>query len=388
MSRTISTLILQALENLCDNDLERFCFHLRDRREEPKISRSEVEDKRPVKITDLLVSKFTELGARKVVLETLTLIGCNQEAETLESKTKACVDKGDPIFHKTSDGKLGTNSSQEAETLESKTKACVDKGDPIFRKTANGKLDTKPSQEAEFYAAGQSALKAGQQAGAPVTMKNPEEVEADAKAQVLSEGGDPGNDRLVLSRYVIQFGKYKGQKFKWLLENDVSYVAFLVASHQKEREHSVSQSPTTAQKVSLTKYAIPYPEVLGEVGFRRGVERAKERSLQPGQAGEALVGFGRHETETLKDLYEAKDQDRIRYVNFLRGMKSTCDPGTKMEAAIRYILQRDQKRASAARRPFTRSFHQGNQYAISSRPIQRKVKRTWWRAQQSRLLRY
>ncbi|XP_062255518.1 uncharacterized protein LOC133965127 [Platichthys flesus] len=316
MSHTISTRVLQALESLTGTDLERFCFHLRSRKDEPKIGRRQVDETNSVKIVELLVSKFTELGALKVVLETLRLIGCNQEAETLESKTKACLDKGDPIFRKTSDGKL----------------------------------DTKPSQEAEFYAAGQSALKAAQQGRAPVRMKKPEEVEADAKAQVLSEGGDPGNDRLLLSRYVIQFGKYKGQNFKWLMENDVRYVAILVDAHQKEQENSVTNT-TTAQKVSLTKYAIPYPEVLAEVRFHRGVERAKKRSLRPGQEGEALLGFGDHRTETLKDLYESKEEDKISCVNYLRGMKSTCDPGSKMEEAIKYILRRDLERASAGRSP-------------------------------------
>ncbi|XP_053289046.1 uncharacterized protein LOC128449772 isoform X2 [Pleuronectes platessa] len=277
MSHKIRTSLRQALESLTGTDLEKFCFHLRDRRDEPKIRRGQVDETNPVKIVDLLVSKFTELGALKVVLETLRLIDCNQEAQTLESKTKACLDKSDPIFRKTSDGKL----------------------------------DRKPSQEAEFYAAGQYALKAAQKGRAPVTMKKPEEV-------------------------------------------------------------------------SLTKYAIPYREVLGEVRFHRGVERAKERSLQPGQEGEALVGFGIYKTETLKDLYESKNRGKISYVNFLRGKKSTCDPGSKMDAAIRYILQRDQSRASAATapsRPFTRSFTRAtrkrrsnrNQYASSSRP---KVKRT------------
>ncbi|XP_034467737.1 uncharacterized protein LOC117777216 isoform X3 [Hippoglossus hippoglossus] len=271
MSHTISTRLLQALENLSGNDLEKFCFHLRDRREEPKIRRGQVDEKSPVKITGLLVSTFTEPGALKVVLETLRLIDCNQEAQTLESKTKACVDKGDP-------------------------------------KTSNGKLDRKPLQEVENYADGKFPLKAAQQGGAPVKMVKQEEV----------------------------------------------------ADHQREGEPSVSQSPMTAQKV------------LGEVRFQRGVDRAKERSLQPGQEGVALVGFGRHETETLKDLYESKDKDRISYVHFLRGMKSTCDPGTKMDAAIRYILQRDRGRAAAATATRNRQSNR-NQYASSSRP---KVNRT------------
>lgn len=80
-------------------------------------------------------------------------------------------------------------------------------------------------------------------------MKKPEEVEAEAKAQIRSEGGDLSNERLVLSRYKIQFGQYRGQPFKWLLENDVGYTAFIVASHQKEHEHTMHQSPLMANKV-------------------------------------------------------------------------------------------------------------------------------------------
>lgn len=35
------------------------------------------------------------------------------------------------------------------------------------------------------------------------------------------------------------------------------------------------------------------------------------------------------------------------YVNFLRNMTSTCEPGSRMEAVIRYILQCDQQQAAA-----------------------------------------
>lgn len=84
-------------------------------------------------------------------------------------------------------------------------------------------------------------------------VKKPEEVKAEAKARVLSEGGDPSNDRLILSRCTIQFGKYKDQTFKWLLENDVSYAAMLVAEHQKERESSTSQHPQMVNKVLQRK---------------------------------------------------------------------------------------------------------------------------------------
>ncbi|XP_069393914.1 uncharacterized protein [Paralichthys olivaceus] len=360
MERTIKTRVLQALEDLSRKNLEKFCFHLRNRGDKPEIRTREVEKKSPVEITDLMVSKFTAVRAVKVTVETLRLIDCNQEAETLESKTKACVDTGDPIFRKTSDGKL----------------------------------NTKPSQEAENHAARPFTSKAVK--GASVKMMRPEEVEAEAKAQVLSEGGDPGNDRLVLSRYVIQFGKYKGQNFKWLLENDLTYAALIVAEHQRERKHSMIQSPHMAHKDSLTQYVIAYHELSEELRYHHAYLRAKQRSLQPGQEGMALLGFGAHRWETLQGLYESKDLDKISYVKYLRRMESECTPGSKMVDAIRYILQRDQELAAAGTapsRPFTRSFCRGprkrkSNRTSSSRSVQGKWRRTGSKTQQTCLLRF
>ncbi|KAM9353231.1 uncharacterized protein ABDE67_005601 [Symphorus nematophorus] len=105
-----------------------------------------------------------------------------------------------------------------------------------------------------------------------------------------------------------------------------------------------------ANKDSLTRYAIAYPEVLKEVRL----QRAYDRSLQSGQKGKALVGFGRYKSETLQELYESRDPAKISYVNFLRKNKSTCDPGSKMEVAISYILQRDKRQAAAAKKILTR----------------------------------
>lgn len=39
-------------------------------------------------------------------------------------------------------------------------------------------------------------------------VKKPEECEAEARARVVSEGGDPDSVMLVLSRYAVQFGVY------------------------------------------------------------------------------------------------------------------------------------------------------------------------------------
>ncbi|XP_033470522.2 uncharacterized protein LOC117249182 isoform X2 [Epinephelus lanceolatus] len=79
--------------------------------------------------------------------------------------------------------------------------------------------------------------------------KKLEEVDAEAWVHVNSEGGDTTNATLVLSRWKVQFVRYQGKTFHWLLENDVGYVVNLVASHQKERERTRSQSPLMANKI-------------------------------------------------------------------------------------------------------------------------------------------
>ncbi|XP_062278755.1 apoptosis-associated speck-like protein containing a CARD [Scomber scombrus] len=305
--------------------MDKFRFCLQDRREEPRIRRGSLEGKDLYALTNVMVSTFTERGALKVTLEILRQMNCNEQADTLESKTKACMDKGDPTFPKTSDGKL----------------------------------ETKASQEAVIYVASQ------QQA-----VKEPKELEAEAKAQISSEGGDLNNKRLVLSRYKIQFGKYKGQTFKWLLENDVGYTAYIAASHQEDRKHTARQDSMMANKDSFTCYANAYPEIQKEVRFHRADKKAKEMSLQSGQRGKALVGFGRYGQETLQSLYRSEDKDKISYVNFLRN-KSDYEPGSRMETAIKYILRCDQQRARR-----TRARRQPNSV---SRPTQRNQRTSWRR---------
>uniref|UniRef100_A0A3Q4GSY3 Pyrin domain-containing protein n=1 Tax=Neolamprologus brichardi TaxID=32507 RepID=A0A3Q4GSY3_NEOBR len=78
MAKTITSTLADTLENLSKGEFERFCHKLLDRREEPRVKRSHVEDKSRLQITDVLVSTFTEEGALTVVLEILEAIGCNQ----------------------------------------------------------------------------------------------------------------------------------------------------------------------------------------------------------------------------------------------------------------------------------------------------------------------
>nr|XP_054598000.1 uncharacterized protein LOC107372643 isoform X2 [Nothobranchius furzeri] len=187
---------------------------------------------------------------------------------------------------------------------------------PTFTKAKNGTLILKASDEAKAVGPQRQGYRA----------KQPEEVEAEARAHVASEGGDVNNATLVLSRWKVQFGTYQGKTFHWLLQNDVGYaVTVVVASHQKEQERTGSQSPLMANKVgslsspplcitefdhsnlyfvntqdAFTRYSLACLEFAEAVRFRQAFEEARVKSLQPGQEGLALVGFGDFKFESLQ----------------------------------------------------------------------------------------
>lgn len=94
MSRTTSKrTIADELEGLNTDNLEKFCFHLRDRRGEPRVTRRDVDGKSVWEIADMLVSKFSEPKAVVVTLETLREINCNEEAARLGERVLAA-----PLF--------------------------------------------------------------------------------------------------------------------------------------------------------------------------------------------------------------------------------------------------------------------------------------------------
>lgn len=82
-AKTIKSAIKDCLENLGRQNLEKFRSALLDRREEPRVLVSRVEDKDFLGITDVLVSTFCESGAAKVTVELLKEIKCFDDAERL-----------------------------------------------------------------------------------------------------------------------------------------------------------------------------------------------------------------------------------------------------------------------------------------------------------------
>lgn len=129
----------------------------------------------------------------------------------------------------------------------------IQKGNPTFRRTSAGELDVQPSQEA--------LIRKTHMQSRVVPEKSAQEVEAEAENRVRSEGGcteGDGSTVLVLSRYTLQFGMYRGQTFKWLLENDLQYAAFIITDHDEGprngRQNHLTSGPLMDNKVHFLSH--------------------------------------------------------------------------------------------------------------------------------------
>lgn len=94
------------------------------------------------------------------------------------------------------------------------------------------------------------------------------QVHKEALRAVELKQGDAKDEIEVLGAYKLQFGAYFGQTFKWLLENDLGYVVYLLADFEAAKE-STSSSNLSQNKVALKKYAFNFREVQRDCQLRK-----------------------------------------------------------------------------------------------------------------------
>ncbi|CAN9514497.1 unnamed protein product [Ophioblennius macclurei] len=81
--KTPTVVLEEHLEDLKEEDFQKFCHRLVGRRGEPRVWRSRVENKSRVEVTEVMVSAFTEPEAVRVAAEILASIGCQDSARSL-----------------------------------------------------------------------------------------------------------------------------------------------------------------------------------------------------------------------------------------------------------------------------------------------------------------
>ncbi len=62
-------------------------------------------------------------------------------------------------------------------------------------------------------------------------------VRTNVLAEVSQRGGDVSDHLEVMGEYILQFWKYKGKLFRWLLENDVGYIIYLMRKVEEEERN-------------------------------------------------------------------------------------------------------------------------------------------------------
>ncbi|KAK2852279.1 hypothetical protein Q7C36_007480 [Tachysurus vachellii] len=183
----------------------------------------------------------------------------------------------------------------------------------VFRKGPLGYLLQDPTEEARVI----EDNPALQDKSAP---KKEELVRQNALAVVRQRGGDASDKREVLGEYILQFGKYKGKSFRWLLENDMGYTICLIKNIQQEEAMGVftSEGPSKSSLLSFSNYACSFNEIQSLLSYV---------SKNPG-----LVGFGAHTKSTWQEIWNNRADG---YASFI--LWATCVPGTRMYKLQQYL---------------------------------------------------
>ena len=87
--------------------------------------------------------------------------------------------------------------------------------------------------------------------------KKPDVVEAGAKTEVMRLGGNITDRTDLLGQFEIQFGQFKGQTFRWLVQNGLGYSAWMVNSMSHE---TATSAPLSVNKHLFKEYLTLFPE--------------------------------------------------------------------------------------------------------------------------------
>ncbi|XP_068221023.1 uncharacterized protein [Palaemon carinicauda] len=89
------------------------------------------------------------------------------------------------------------------------------------------------------------------------------------------------NDRItVLGHYRLQFGIYRDQTFKWMIENGLGYAAWIVDCMRSEVK---ANAPLSQNKFSFREYMLSFDEGKEAVALKEKerVSRQKKTTVQP-----------------------------------------------------------------------------------------------------------
>ncbi|RXN21173.1 Epithelial-stromal interaction 1 [Labeo rohita] len=165
--------------------------------------------------------------------------------------------------------------------------------------------------------------------------KPKEEVLTEASTFVSTHGGDPSDQFLVLAHCKLQFGKYQGQRFRWLLENSLGYAVYLVLSISKE---TAQTTPLSENKQLFLQYTSHIREMAEEVEKYERKQEMQAEARATGDQGCLMVEFGDFQGRSMRDVYEDQSKEAQALIRYL--VKADARPNTNMALFKTYVLKR------------------------------------------------
>ncbi|PIK51979.1 hypothetical protein BSL78_11127 [Apostichopus japonicus] len=134
----------------------------------------------------------------------------------------------------------------------------------------------------------------------------------------------------------LQFGKYCGKPFIWLVEKNVGWAVSLMADHEAVQEKSCLTSPDAQwdNKEALYRYVNMFPEM------RKAIKARRDKRPQPNLSttGDILVGFGPYSNLSRQALLLSTEKEHESYVKRMLRHPVT-NPGGKLDILKKYLIK-------------------------------------------------
>lgn len=213
----------------------------------------------------------------------------------------------------------------------------------LFRRGPTGYLRQDPSEEAKKIKDNPDL----QDKSAP---QCEDRVKDNARTIVFMRGGDVSDRQEVLGEYILQFGKYKGRSFRWLLENDVGYAVYLSKKVEEEETAGLfkAEGPKKDSLLSFLEYSRSFQDIQDLLKY------LSNRSEAPPALNDAenLVGFGVHAQKTWGDVWERRADGYAAFI-----LQKECVPGSKMDRLKQYLVHRERQLQGGPEEPASSACH-------------------------------
>lgn len=109
------------------------------------------------------------------------------------------------------------------------------------------------------------------------------------RSAAVLQGNDPADKSCVLGLHQLQFGLFRGQTFKWVMENCLGYGGYLVASMIRETGEVKDSRNHRANKEAFNEYMELFPEAREAISIKVQRSGAQPTITQESSSSASLL---------------------------------------------------------------------------------------------------